>query len=309
MDDQTSHGFAAVSISVCIATFRRPALLANLLQSLAGQRGAPPFEVVVVDNDGDASAAPVVRRFADRLAVRYEVEPQRGLARARNRSVAASRGAFLAFIDDDETAPPAWLATLARVRAATRAAAVFGPVIVDCDPAIPAEIRACRLLRPRTAVEGAMLDWRRTSTANAYVDRAALPAGEPPFRCHFDRTGGEDVDLFRRMAKAGARYACGGSDAAVREIRERARSDLAWVIRRSIRNGGNQADQDWAGKSRAARAKLALKALGKSLAHLRSAWRARRSDRLAHIEGLIDACENAGRALSVIGYRLPEYAR
>jgi hypothetical protein len=226
----------------------------------------------------------------------------------RNRSVAASRGAFLAFIDDDETAPPIWLATLDRVRRGTRAAAVFGPVIVDCDPAIPMEIRACRLLRPLAAAEGVMLAWHEASTANAYVDRAALPPGEP-FDCHFDRTGGEDTDLFSRMAKAGARYASGGPDAAVREVRERARSDLAWVIRRSIRNGGNLADRDWAGKTRPVKAGLALKALGKSLASLRSAWRMRHRDRLGHIEGLIDAGEHAGRALSVIGYRLPEYAR
>lgn len=309
MHDKISHDGAAVSTSVCIATFRRPAGLERLLHSLAGQTGAPAFEVVVVDNDAAASAAAVVRGFAARLRVRYEVEPARGLSRVRNRCVAASRGAFLAFIDDDEVAPPGWLATLHRVRAATRAAAVFGPVVVEVEAGIPAAIRACRLLRPLAAPECTELHWVQSRTSNAYVDRLALPAKEAPFRTDFDRTGGEDIDLFYRMARAGARFASGGPDATVVEFRERQRSNLAWVIRRSIRNGGNDALLFWNGKSLGSRIRLAARCLGKAAAELARAWRRHRGRKPEAIETLIDACENLGRALSVVGYRLAEYAR
>jgi succinoglycan biosynthesis protein ExoM len=293
--------------SVCIATYRRPIGLSNLLRSLAVQQGAPSFEVVVVDNDRDGSAAAVVEKFADQLALRYVVEPQRGLSRVRNRSVAESRGTFIAFIDDDEVAPPTWLATLDRVRASTRSGAVFGPVHVEFDPAISDEIRRCRLLRTRMLEEGARLEWYHSRTSNAYVDRAALPPGEPPFRMAFDRTGGEDIDLFFRMAKAGATFAAAGPDAAVKEFRERSRSDFAWVLRRSLRNGGNLAELEEAGKSTKTRAARAMQGIRRSATALVKARKARHVDQLTYIEHLIDACEEAGRTLWFFGYCYKEY--
>jgi len=47
------------------------------------------------------------------LPVRYRHEPRPGVARARNAGVAASRGDFIAFLDDDEEADQHWLAGLA----------------------------------------------------------------------------------------------------------------------------------------------------------------------------------------------------
>lgn len=310
MQHKMSHGVSAVSISVCIATFCRPAGLERLLNSLAAQAGAPPFEVVIVDNDAAGSAGPVVRRFSGRLPLHYEVEPLPGLSRVRNRCVAASCGAFLAFIDDDEVAPARWLATLDRVRRSTRAAAVFGPVFIEFDARVPVGIRLCRLLRPQVAPECTELHWLQSRTSNAYVDRLALPANEPPFRADFDETGGEDVDLFGRMAMAGARFASGGADSAVTEFREWRRSNLTWVMRRSIRNGGNDAYRLWRGKSLASRLKLSVRCLAGGIADLlRAARNARGGEKQQAVEAFIDACEDFGRALTVFRYRLREYAR
>jgi succinoglycan biosynthesis protein ExoM len=295
--------------SVCIATYRRPTGLANLLHSLTLQKGAPPFDVIVVDNDRAASAAAVVEEFAGQLTLRYIVEPQRGLSRVRNRCIAESRGEFIAFIDDDEVAAPTWLATLDRVRASTKAAAVFGPVQIEFDPAISDEIRRCRLLRTLAVEEGAPLEWHHSRTGNAYIDRATLPADGPPFRMVFDRTGGEDADLFFRMGRAGATFACAGPDAAVTEFRERSRSDLGWVLRRSLRNGGNRAELDERERSIKARAIRAMQATRRMATALVKAKCVRHADRLAYIELLIDACEDAGRALSFFGYRYKEYVR
>jgi|SRR5436190_10222118 glycosyltransferase involved in cell wall biosynthesis len=53
-------------ISVCIATYRRPERLRALLADLVGQE-LLPFEIVVVDNDAEASAREIVeerRRLA-----------------------------------------------------------------------------------------------------------------------------------------------------------------------------------------------------------------------------------------------------
>ena len=82
-----------VEVSVCIATRGRPAGLARLLESLAGQQGAPPFETVVVDNDPAGSARAVTERFSDRLAIVYDIEPVPGVSSARNRERGDQPGA------------------------------------------------------------------------------------------------------------------------------------------------------------------------------------------------------------------------
>ena len=56
-----------IDISICIATHRRPRQLAQLLTSLVEQEEAPPFEVVVVDNDVARSAETVIQEFNQRL--------------------------------------------------------------------------------------------------------------------------------------------------------------------------------------------------------------------------------------------------
>ena len=98
------------TVTVCVATYKRPDGLRKLLDSLQQQVDAPPFEIVVVDNDREESARRVVEAAKGDPAIRYLVEPRRGLAQVRNRSVAESQATFLAFIDDDEWATPRWLA-------------------------------------------------------------------------------------------------------------------------------------------------------------------------------------------------------
>ena len=88
----------AREICICIATHRRPQQLKRLLTWLVEQQEAPPFEVAVVDNDAGGSTETVAAEFRDRLSLTYLVEPVRGLARARNRSVAASTSKFLAIV-------------------------------------------------------------------------------------------------------------------------------------------------------------------------------------------------------------------
>src|SRR6185503_7670952 len=69
---------AVMHISVCICTYRRPALLARLLEALEGQDtgGAFTYSIVVCDNDAARSSEPVVSAFSrsSRLEVQYCVE-------------------------------------------------------------------------------------------------------------------------------------------------------------------------------------------------------------------------------------------
>ena len=79
---------ATQRIAVCIATFRRPELLARLLQSIR-ELELPAdieIEVRVVDNDASGSAESTVGQFSD-LTPRYAIEPERNIALARNRAI------------------------------------------------------------------------------------------------------------------------------------------------------------------------------------------------------------------------------
>ena len=159
--------------------------------------------MVIVDNDREKSAEVVALAFRDKLPLTYLVEPVRGIARCRNRAVAASRSPFLAFIDDDEWATPQWLAALERESERSAADAVIGRVEVVFDPEVPELVRQCGLFDPSPLPDGAVVPWYMTRTNNAYVRRDALPDRDAPFSTRFDLIGGEDVHLFKSMIELG----------------------------------------------------------------------------------------------------------
>ena len=293
--------------SVCIATFRRPDGLRKLLQSLQAQRDAPEFEIVIIDNDSAGSARATVETFSGSLNFTYAVEPERGLAAVRNHAVRIARGEFLAFVDDDETVPMTWLGTLHKALAETGASAALGPVEVEFESGVADEIRRCRFFTHSHPPEGAPIPWYFTHTANSYVRTNALPDRHAPFRSWFGQTGGEDIDLYKRIADAGGIFVAAGAGACVREFRERARANFWWALRRSFRNGGNLADLQWGDMPRRERRKLARSSFTLAVHKSVEAMKGMRGDKLRFVELCIDAMEEAGRGLSVMGYRYAEY--
>ena len=74
----------------------------DALTALVRQMDAPPYEVVVVDNNSTDDTRAVVASFAAAGdIVRYVLEPAQGLSHARNRGVAATSADIVAFTDDD----------------------------------------------------------------------------------------------------------------------------------------------------------------------------------------------------------------
>ena len=107
------------AVSIIIPTFRRPDRAVDAARSALAQVCEATFEVVLVDNDPAGSALAQLRAMADaRITVIHE--PHAGVANARNAGLRAARGDMIAFLDDDEIAPEAWLAELLRVQRATR---------------------------------------------------------------------------------------------------------------------------------------------------------------------------------------------
>jgi glycosyltransferase involved in cell wall biosynthesis len=98
------------AVSVVIPTYQRMDVLPEVLDALSGQRGAPPFEVVVVDDGSRDGTAEFLRGWRGALDLRVLRQDNSGPARARNLGVTEARGELVAFLGDDTVPEPGWLA-------------------------------------------------------------------------------------------------------------------------------------------------------------------------------------------------------
>lgn len=103
-----------VDVSVIVCTLNRSSLLNKCLNSLENQEvGQFSFETIIVDNGSTDDTKAVVESFQTRIEnLSYVREPQKGLGRARNSGLRASRGRLIAYIDDDAQADPGWCAAI-----------------------------------------------------------------------------------------------------------------------------------------------------------------------------------------------------
>ena len=98
-------------VSVIVRTKDRPRLLGEALTSIAGQTHRP-LEALVV-NDGGVDVTGTVEAFKERLDCRLvDLCPGRGRSAAANAGVAAARGAWVGFLDDDDLLAPDGVAAL-----------------------------------------------------------------------------------------------------------------------------------------------------------------------------------------------------
>jgi succinoglycan biosynthesis protein ExoM len=249
-------------ICVCICTFQRPVLLRRLLDALPKQRqGSFPFSVscVVVDNDSAKSAEVVVREFvaSNCFPVRYECEPDRNFASVRNRAVASSQGDYIAFVDDDEVPVDEWLQNLLQARHAYNADAVLGPVRPYFEEKAPAWLIRSGLCDRPILPTGKFLSWGQCRTGNVLLCRKLFSVEGIRFDPAF-RTGGEDVDFFKRAAAAGFRFVwC--EEAPAYELVPASRMRAAYHLRRALLQGGISLGYDLRNKSMLGRLKVGLK--------------------------------------------------
>jgi len=196
-------------ISVCICTFKRPALLQRLLAALATQQtdGVFTISVVVCDNDREESARAVVEEFGSTAAfeVKYIVELRANIALARNRVIGQADGDYIALIDDDEFPVTTWLRDMLFACKNYRVAGVLGPVLPHFETAPPSWlIKSGFYDRPRHKT-GERMRWQQSRTGNVLFRSDIIRGVCPVFDVKFGE-GGEDVDFFRRMNAAGCEF-------------------------------------------------------------------------------------------------------
>jgi glycosyltransferase involved in cell wall biosynthesis len=171
-------------LSVVVATYDRPELLAGCLEAFSRQSvGTDEFEVVVVDDGSDAATGETIAGFTARLqlvSVRLE---HAGRSAAKNLGVMLARGDVVVFFDDDDRPGPDLVEEHLRAHDAAPDAGVGVLGFTEWAP----ELAVTPLMRYLTDVdkvlfsygnltEGQQLDWRGFWEGRVSCKRALLMA-------------------------------------------------------------------------------------------------------------------------------------
>lgn len=228
-----------IAVTVCICTFRRHSVLAAV-ESVA-QQAMPPglsARIIVVDNDATPSAWQPIREFCAKAQVQvdYVHAPGQNISIARNAALDQTATPWLAFLDDDESAAPNWLAEL--VKARDEANAVFGPCQAVYPESTPSWVRAGDYHSTRVETRKAPLS--TGYAGNALIDMEFVRKHKLRFDPALGRTGGEDTMFFHNLYREGGilKYA---SRATVFEPVDAPRLSLKWILRRKFRSGQHYA--------------------------------------------------------------------
>ncbi len=116
------------SVSVVIATYRRPDVLPACLDALERQR-VRPSEVIVVDQSPDTRTRELVLARGGGDALRYVHSQVAGVSLARNIGWRQARGEIVAYTDDDAVPDPGWIEAILRAFESTPADMVGGRIL------------------------------------------------------------------------------------------------------------------------------------------------------------------------------------
>ena len=196
------------TVTVCLVHHDRPALLRMAADSVLAQ-DYPALDAVLVD---DGSESPEARAAVDEVETRFAPrgwrvirQDNRYLGAARNAAVAAARGDWVLFLDDDNVLFPDAVSRL------VRAAAFSG---ADCVPAASIRFTGDGDPREDTAAHGASVRFLGAARAWSRVCNVVGDACALVRRDAFEAVGGftevygvglEDLELFNRLIEAGKR--------------------------------------------------------------------------------------------------------
>ncbi len=302
-----------MTLSVCIATYRRPERLALLLTDLSSQEHLPD-EIIVVDNDSAGSARAVVQAHLlnnNAAPVIYDIQPERNIAKTRNRTVELAHGEWLAFVDDDERAPPAWLRQLLEAAERFHADGVLAPVEPQIPPSAPAWLRRGKFYDWPHAATGTPVPTSMLRFGNVLLRGSIVRAEPGPFDPAYGLSTGEDGDLLMRLIAKGATIIW-SDDALVREPIETQRLSLRWLLRRALSGGQHFANLSLSGRLGPVNAPTMAVMLARWLAQLAIAVLLAAATlplgRHHAARWLIKAAANFGKLTAVSGRRFGEYA-
>ncbi|MEN3279124.1 MAG: hypothetical protein V7607_264 [Solirubrobacteraceae bacterium] len=209
------------SVSVVVTTCGAPAALERCLRSVL-TCDYPDFEVIVVENRprSRATARLLDEQFEDEPRLRYVEEARGGVSRARNAGLTHATGDVVVFTDDDVTFDPMWIRRCAAALDRSDVDCVTGlilPLELETEAQLRFERCACLgkgfrrqvfslpegrvthsffFFRPGAIGAGVNTALRTDVARELGGFDATLGAGTPAL-------GGEDVDLYARLLRAG----------------------------------------------------------------------------------------------------------
>lgn len=229
------HNSKTVDIGIC--TYRRPALVATLLSlfELEVPEGVT-VRLIVADNDEEPSAKASVDRLRETspFEIAYVHCPKSNISIARNACLSESRADYLAFIDDDETAPPHWLAALMEKAGETGADVVLGPVTAVYRENAPGWMK-------RGDFHSTVPVWVNGEIITGYTCNTLLKMDAPSvkdrrFALALGQSGGEDTHFFSHLHASGGRIVF-AQKAVLSEPVPENRARFMWLAKRRFRSG------------------------------------------------------------------------
>ena len=208
-----------IRLSLIIATHNRSAALIEALRSVVQQDfPAAEWECIVVNNNSQDDTLARFEAFAAEfpsLNLRIVTESRQGLSHARNRGIEESRGEYIAIIDDDERINKQFISSYVTLfDTFPDAASAGGPIIPEYPAgrpgwmssyterpiANPIDLGSSIRLFPKGRIPGGGNMALRRSIVQRYgaFDPSLGRTGEKLI-------GGEESDLFQRLAAAGER--------------------------------------------------------------------------------------------------------
>ena len=190
---------ASLSASVIVCTTGTNVLLRSAVEALLAQRHGT-FDVLVVDNAPASGATTQALAGISDQRLRIVAEERPGLSRARNRGISESRGDVIAFTDDDALADPTWLSSLLDVFASDPECAIRS-VTGNAHP-LELQHRSQRFFESRggfpTDPQPAL--WSLSTPASSIADFGPPGVGGPVYPHAAPRVGAGVCMAFRRSA-------------------------------------------------------------------------------------------------------------
>ena len=250
------------TVSVCIATYRRPSLR-ECLASIAEQKLPDniQLQIIIADNDIVPSAQVLVAEAAVNfnLPIIYLHAPANNISLARNAGLDAAQGEWVAFIDDDEIAQPDWLAALLSKAKTEKADAVFGPALAVYPETAPNWMQDLRIHDNIPKSRGGVV--QTGHCCNGLMRRNVL-SEDLRFDLSLGQSRREDSAFFFALFHRGGKLAI-ANDAVVKEAVAKDRLNFDFLAARARRAGQSYARH--AAKSKLAMIYIALLAGVKSL--------------------------------------------
>jgi succinoglycan biosynthesis protein ExoM len=222
-------------VLICIPTFKRPRMLARLLDKIAGLETDADVRVLVADNDAEGRAGyqlcQDIKQY--RWPLTAVVAEARGIAQIRNtliKNALSTDAQFIAMIDDDEWPQQDWLDQFLKTARDTSADVLQGSILFGHGEAADGHGDIRRPTGPVAMLQGA---------GNLLIRRAVLDEMTAPwFDPQFALSGGEDRDFFVRLERAGKRFAWSDGARAHGDVPD-TRAGLGWLLRRAYSVGNS----------------------------------------------------------------------